>query len=41
MENISEEKTKIFKLNAVTLELMIDEILEYKSLEDDKKYISS
>ncbi|WP_028309770.1 Rpn family recombination-promoting nuclease/putative transposase [Desulfitibacter alkalitolerans] len=34
-----EAKSKIEKLDAVTLEIIIDEILEYKSLEDAKKYL--
>jgi len=32
-------KSKIEKLDAVTLEIIIDEILEYKSLEDLRKYL--
>lgn len=32
-------RAKIEKLDAVTLEIIIDEILEYKSLEEVKKYI--
>lgn len=32
-------RVKIEKLDAVTLEIIIDEILEYKSLKDVKKYI--
>ncbi|STA91656.1 DUF4351 domain-containing protein [Clostridium cochlearium] len=34
-----EVKEAISKLDLVTLELMIDEIFEYKSLDDIKKYI--
>lgn len=36
-----ETRAKIAKLDAVTLEIMVDEILEYKSLEDTKKYLQS
>ncbi len=36
-----ETRAKIAKLDAVTLELMLDEILEYKSLEDTKKYLQA
>ena len=35
-----EFKTRISKLDTVTLEIIIEDILEYKSLEDVKKYIS-
>lgn len=35
-----EFKTRISKLDTVTLEIIIDDILEYQSLEDVKKYIS-
>ena len=34
-----ETRAKIQKLDVVTLELIIDEIFEYKSLDDVKKYI--
>ena len=34
-----ETKSKIDKLDAVTLEVIIDEILEYKSLDDARKYL--
>ncbi|WP_425445848.1 DUF4351 domain-containing protein [Dethiothermospora halolimnae] len=37
---VSEElKSKISELDSVTLELIIDDILEYESLDDVKKYI--
>ncbi|MDD4570589.1 MAG: Rpn family recombination-promoting nuclease/putative transposase, partial [Tepidanaerobacteraceae bacterium] len=35
-----EFKTRISKLDTVTLEIIIEDILEYKSVEDVKKYIS-
>ncbi|MBP2028954.1 hypothetical protein J2Z35_002792 [Acetoanaerobium pronyense] len=35
----AEIRTKVENLDIVTLEVLIDEILEYKSLEDAKKYI--
>ncbi len=36
----AEFKTRISKLDIVTLEIIIEDILEYESLEDVKKYIS-
>ena len=36
----AEFKTRISKLDIVTLEIIIEDILEYESLEDVKKYIN-
>lgn len=36
-----EFKTRIYKLDTVTLEVIIEDIFEYKSLEDVKKYLTS